>query len=734
MKTGRGEWKRLGVAFAGFILLFLSAQMTGGFAAAVTVAPGMVESPAGDYVPGELVVGFARGSDPEKISSSLEAIDAEDTESVPGLARTRVVEIDEGDDVVVAADELDDQAGVRWAEPNYIVEGLSLPNDPRLGFLWGLRNVGQNSRFNDPWTEPLYGRPGVDIGAPSAWKKTTGSAGSIAIIDTGIDGFHPDLKANLDRRLSRNFVAAPSLAPDPVVDPHAWTDRNKHGTHVAGTVGAVGNNGLGVAGVNWRTRLVAVRVLNYKNQGTTADVAAGFAYVGSKGIPIANASLAVPVLPHVLREAIKYSPDTLFVVAAGNEGVNNDEVPSYPCNFSLSNLLCVAAINSRAGLASFSNYGKRSVDVAGPGVDVESTVPEFSHPFDADFARGLGGFEQKPYPWKLTASDGHSRLTFDGHDGNVPTPVAEATATLKEPIDLSDQRFCRLDLGYLGYALDLDLHGSQSLAVEWTVDGGPPKRLPVADAKTLKVLRDQGIYEGYGPVILPLVGGDGASDVRLALVFLANGTPSPLPSIDIGQMEVDCITSTPPGGAYDARSGTSMASPHVAGIAGLVRSVAPKAGPKKLKQIIMGSVVPTRSLKGKTVTGGRVDAGRAVRFIRPASKARLTGLKVSPKKLWLLPGRSGRLKVRVRNGGGATAKKLRICLRAPKRRIKGTGCTGARRLGSGKRTRFHLRVGPRSGVRPGRTVKLRIKARVRGAGNLHGAAWLKAVRHFRGRG
>ncbi|MBK5110949.1 MAG: S8 family serine peptidase [Thermoleophilia bacterium] len=145
----------------------------------------------------------------------------------------------------------------------------------------------------DPGGEPVYGRPGVDIGARSAWKKTTGSTRKIAVIDSGIEATHPDLGPNLNRKLSRNFVATPSSG-DPFdwkVDPGAWTDQQGHGTHVAGTIGAVGNNGLGVAGVNWKTRLVAIRVLDFNNLGNSADVAAGLRYAGKNGISIANASL-----------------------------------------------------------------------------------------------------------------------------------------------------------------------------------------------------------------------------------------------------------------------------------------------------------------------------------------------------------------------------------------------------------------------------------------------------------
>ena len=135
-------------ALAAFVLLVLLFQISVGSAAAVLPVPGEAESTFPAYVPGEIVVGFTKGSDSEQISSSLDAVDAEDSESVPGLSKTRVVEIDEDDDVEVATDELEDQGGVRWAEPNYIVEGQGLPNDPRLGLLWGLRNDGQNSQHH----------------------------------------------------------------------------------------------------------------------------------------------------------------------------------------------------------------------------------------------------------------------------------------------------------------------------------------------------------------------------------------------------------------------------------------------------------------------------------------------------------------------------------------------------------------------------------------------------------
>ena len=224
---------------------------------------------------------------------------------------------------------------------------------------------------------------------------------------------------------------------------------------------------------------MAVRTNGFDGDGTAADIAAGFAYTGRKGIPIANVSLGgtggAPDEIRVMKEAIVASPDTLFVVAAGNEETNNDKVPSYPCNYDLPNVLCVAAIDSRARMADFSNYGRKSVDVGAPGVDIESTVHNLSYPLEVDFANGIADFDQQPYPWKLTEKNGNPRLTFDGRDGAVPTPVSEATATLTDPVDLSEQRFCRLDLGNLGYADSISIcHGNQVFGVQLTVDGGPP--------------------------------------------------------------------------------------------------------------------------------------------------------------------------------------------------------------------------------------------------------------------
>jgi hypothetical protein len=183
------------------------------------------------------------------------------------------------------------------------------------------------------------------------------------VVDSGVDLQHPDLKANI---LSGgyDFVGNDS-------DP---TDQNGHGTHVAGTIGAVGNNGIGVAGVAWKARILPVRVLDASGSGLVSDVVKGYQYAASHA-QIVNVSLGGDEPSQAEYDAIRSASNTLFVVAAGNSGANVDTTDSYPCGYDLANVVCVAATGANDQLASFSNYGPKSVDIAAPGVGILSTYP-----------------------------------------------------------------------------------------------------------------------------------------------------------------------------------------------------------------------------------------------------------------------------------------------------------------------------------------------------------------------
>jgi subtilisin family serine protease len=258
-----------------------------------------------------------------------------------------------------------------------------MPNDPSFGRLWGLDNNGQSG-----------GLAGADIDATRAWDVTTGSRSVVvAVIDTGVDYRHTDLAANVWRNPGE--VAGNGVDDDRngfIDDVHGWDfangdgdplDDEGHGTHVAGTIGAVGNNGVGVTGVNWAVSIMALKFLGSDGSGSTSDAIAAINYATRMrrdfgvNVVATNNSWGGGGSSAALRRAIQAGGDAgiLFVAAAGNEGVNNDVTPSYPANDTSTAVIAVAATDRSNRLASFSNYGATSVDIAAPGAAIYSTVP-----------------------------------------------------------------------------------------------------------------------------------------------------------------------------------------------------------------------------------------------------------------------------------------------------------------------------------------------------------------------
>lgn len=234
-------------------------------------------------------------------------------------------------------------------------------------------------RFGEQWFHT--GQTGLD--SPDAWGTRT-SCGTVAILDTGADLDHPGLVQNLWQN--------PGEIPDNGKDDDkngyvddvngvdirnggAPVDTNGHGTHVAGLVGARGNNALGVTGVCWAAKLMIVKFMSVFGRGQPTDAANGIRYAVNEGARIINASFGTTSENTKLKDAIEYAKGkgALVVVAAGNDGKNIDKTPLYPASWADANILAVAATTSKGGLASFSNYGKTAVDVAAPGDDILST-------------------------------------------------------------------------------------------------------------------------------------------------------------------------------------------------------------------------------------------------------------------------------------------------------------------------------------------------------------------------
>ncbi len=273
------------------------------------------------------------------------------------------------------------QAEVEYAEPNYKLYIYAAPATPPV--------FPNDERFND-----LYGMHQSndnDIDAPEAWGLTTGDPNLIVgIIDTGIDYDHEDLKANIWFNPGESGNKANNRVDDDgngyIDDFRGWNfvfnnndpyDDNDHGTHCAGTVGAIGNNSKGVVGVNWQVKLMALKFLGQDGSGTTAAAAEAIIYAVNNGAKVLSNSWGGGEASQTLEDAIKYAHQhgVIFLAAAGNDGLNNDNTANYPSNYGVANVVAVASSDRNDNLSSFSNYGRSTVDLAAPGSSILSCRP-----------------------------------------------------------------------------------------------------------------------------------------------------------------------------------------------------------------------------------------------------------------------------------------------------------------------------------------------------------------------
>lgn len=267
------------------------------------------------------------------------------------LTGVELVETAAGGSRAEALADLRDDPDVLWAEPNREVSIAT--NDPFWGYQYGLENLGGSGRLFD-----------ADVDIPEAWTASTGTGVTVGVVDTGVRSAHPDLAGQL--------VAGTAYASDGIA---STEDNNGHGTHVAGIISALSGNGIGVSGAAPGAKVKPLRALGANGKGTTASVAAAFQAAGDQGLRVVNASLGAPSASNAERQAILTHPGTLYVVAAGNDGINVDTGTStaYPCRYTYENVLCVGASTATDTAADFSNRGQTSVDLFAPGDGIAST-------------------------------------------------------------------------------------------------------------------------------------------------------------------------------------------------------------------------------------------------------------------------------------------------------------------------------------------------------------------------
>lgn len=334
--------------------------------------------------PGRLLVKFKTETDAEASHQRAGALGVRaarrlhvgDNPQTASAKRWRLMQFDRDIDLATMKARLSRLPGVEWVETDQLVSAAAIPNDSRFGELWGLHNSGQTGGTAD-----------ADIDAPEAWDTLKGGAVLVAVVDTGIDYRHADLAANVwsnPGEIANNGVDDDGNGL--VDDVRGWNfvansndpyDDNAHGSHVSGTLAGVGDNALGIVGVNRQARILPLKFLDAQGYGYTSNAVAAIYYAIDKGARVMNHSWNGAGYSQSLADAFTaaQNANVVMVVAAGNAAQNIDATPSYPAALPHTNIITVAATTHNDSLAYFSNFGAKGVDLGAPGEAILSSVP-----------------------------------------------------------------------------------------------------------------------------------------------------------------------------------------------------------------------------------------------------------------------------------------------------------------------------------------------------------------------
>ncbi len=554
------------------------------------------------YVEGELFIRVKpeNAGNPASIASLHSQIGASVIKEFKNLAGLQLVKLPEGLAVMAAVNKYKPNSNVLYAEPNYLYFVNVTPNDSSYNQLWGLNNTGQS-------VNGTAGTADADIDAPEAWDYITGSYDVIvAVVDSGVDYNHPELVNNI--WTNPGEIAGNGTDDDGngyIDDVHGWDfyqddndpmDVNSHGTHVSGTIAAVGNNSQGLTGVMWNARIMPLRFLGPTGSGDTEDAIDAITYANQMGANVINNSWGGGGYSQALRDTINASP-AVVTCSAGNDGTDNDSTAQYPSSYDCSNIIAVAATNQNDSLASFSCRGATSVDVAAPGVGIYSSVPARKQVF-FDNMTNMDNWNAQ-IPWALTTSKYYSSpsCATDSPDGNYGDN-SETSLSLKNPINLTGEHGVKLEYkmcletesGYDALFIDASQNGSDWENIYgWTGSTG---------GAFYSFEEDLTAYDGRPSVY-----------VRFRL---KSDSSAAYDGAYIDDIKVTSSSATYTGTEYAYFSGTSMATPHVSGLAGLTRAYRPNLTNLQIKQAILDNVDTISSLGGKVLTGGRINAQKTL--------------------------------------------------------------------------------------------------------------------------
>jgi subtilisin family serine protease len=482
--------------------------------------------------------------------------------------------------------ELSQDPAVALVEPNHLrwPAGMRTPNDPLFGQLWGLQNTRQA-------VNGLTGTAHADIGFLTAWGLARPATNEVvvAVVDSGLDLTHPDIVSNL--WTNPGEMPNNSLDDDGngyVDDVHGYdfvnrtgavTDSGFHGTHVAGTIAASGNNGRGVIGVDFQAHLMALEVSGNGTNFNTAAIIEATQYAAmmkSRGVNVVaiNASYGGGSFNSTEFASIQAAGNVgiIFCAAAGNNTNNNNNTAFYPASYRLPSMIVIAASDQNDALATFSDYGATTVDLAAPGVNILSCLPVAQAGNTSYVQQASAVYQANQLTFSgLTTSNGITATIYYcglGYPTNFPTAVSNNIALIQ-----------RGTLFFSEKVSNATAAGARAAVIFNNTNGN-----------FLGTLQTAGNW-------IPAIGLSQADGQTLLAALPATGT---------------VVNAPDPSNIYQLLDGTSMATPHVAGAVAFAAMNFPTETVAQRIQRILANVTPVAGLAGKVATGGRLNLARSV--------------------------------------------------------------------------------------------------------------------------